>query len=242
MWNMRRLKRAALILLMVVTVAISLCGCMMNEDFNQEILNIKEIVELRYDEECEVAYYLTPKDEMSNYVVTLKTEAGMLFNAYKTCGDDVVSDDYVKAIINEKLTDYLVNTSGVRDDMSVRVLGIVEDGSVLTTDFAENYAVSESKNVFIKLITVIVVNGDIGNYRDVLFEMYNSIVSLNSKVIEFEVISVAEPSEQLALILDNPLGYYINNWENFAEVSDYIDVRSKDIPSADELVKEASRK
>lgn len=239
---MIKLNRLALVLLTAGIVAIIGSGCMMNENFDREILNIKETVELRYDEECEVAYYCVPKDEMSDYVVTLTAKNGMLFNAYKTYGDDVVSDDYLKAIINEKLTDYLVSASGVRDDMSVCVLGIVADGSILTTDFARNYAVSEDESVFVKLIAVIVVNDDIVNHRDVLFEMYNKIVSLNSKVIEFEVISVEEPSEQVALIFDNPLGYYSNNWENFAEISDYIDIRSKEISSADELVKEAGKK
>ena len=64
------------------------------------------------------------------------------------------------------------------------------------------------------------------------------MVKFNSNLIEFEVISISKESDELSKVINNPLGYYDNNWDEINGVENYLDVKSKDITSPDDLVKE----
>lgn len=208
-----------------------------NKKYESEMSNIKGIVDQRYSEEFNIEYFLPAKDKTYDNILTLSNENGILFNAYQN-NEGEVSDDYLEALVNIKLSDYIVSSSDLSSELKLVVLGILKDGSVLTVDFANNYVPSPSNKDFIKIVTVIAMDDEIAQYKNELFNVYNNVLMFESDLIEFEVISYTEPSDELSKALTNPLGYYNNNWNDYKEVKSYIDVTSKNITSADELVKE----
>ncbi len=233
-----KIVRSITLLLMAGMIMIGMCGCMNQKTSENKISNIKEIVEQRYGEEFNVEYFLPAKDQTYDNILTLSNEDGVVFNAYQKRDDSVVSDNYLEALINQKLTNHIESSMKMSSDLKVRVLGIVKDGSLLTMDFVKNYIVSASNQDFVKIVTVVTVSDDILKHKEELYRIYNEVLGFNSNLVEFEVVSVREPGEELLKVLNNPLGYYNNNWDEFGEISKYIDVRTKDITSADELVKE----
>lgn len=205
-----------------------------NNEF--EISNIKEIIEQRYNEEFTVEYFQPAKDETYTDILTVSNKDGVIFNAYQTNDESDITDDYPEAIINKKLKDYIVSATGVSSD--INVLGILSDGSLLNIEYANKYSVSTANNDFVKLVAIISLKGDIASQKDELFKVYSEMVKFNSNLIEFEVISISKESDELSKVINNPLGYYDNNWDEINGVENYLDVKSKDITSPDDLVKE----
>lgn len=205
-----------------------------NNEF--EISNIKEIIEQRYNEEFTVEYFQPAKDETYTDILTVSNKDGVIFNAYQTNDESDITDDYPEAIINKKLKDYIVSATGVSSD--INVLGILSDGSLLDIEYANKYSVSTANNDFVKLVAIISLKGDISSQKDELFKVYSEMVKFNSNLIEFEVISISKESDELSKVINNPLGYYDNNWDEINGVENYLDVKSKDITSPDDLVKE----
>lgn len=205
-----------------------------NHEF--EIANIKEIIEQRYNEEFTVEYFQPAKDETYTDILTVSNKNGVIFNAYQTNDESDISDDYPEAIINAKLKEYL--TSYASSKLDINVLGILSDGSVLDIDYANNYTVSTSNKEFIKLVTIVSLNGDITSHKDELFRIYSEMIKFESNLIEFEVVSVSGENDELSKVIKNPLGYYNNNWDEFNEVESYLDIKDKNITSPEDLVKE----
>lgn len=205
-----------------------------NNEF--EISNIKEIIEQRYNEEFTVEYFQPAKDETYTDILTVSNKDGVIFNAYQTNDESDITDDYPEAIINKKLKDYIVSATGVSSD--INVLGILSDGSLLDIEYANKYSVSTANNDFVKLVAIISLKGDIASQKDELFKVYSEMVKFNSNLIEFEVISISKESDELSKVINNPLGYYDNNWDEINGVENYLDVKSKNITSPDDLVKE----
>ena len=205
-----------------------------NHEF--EISNIKEIIEQRYNEEFTVEYFQPAKDETYTDILTVSNKDGVIFNAYQTNDESDITDDYPEAIINAKIKDYIVSATGISSD--INVLGILSDGSVLDIEYANNYSVSTTNNGFIKMVAIISLKGNIASQKDELFKVYSEMVKFNANLIEFEVISISEETDELSKVINNPLGYYDNNWDEINGVENYLDVKSKDITSPDDLVKE----
>ena len=205
-----------------------------NNEF--EISNIKEIIEQRYNEEFAVEYFQPAKDETYTDILTVSNKDGVIFNAYQTNDESDITDDYPEATINKKLKDYIVSATGVSSD--INVLGILSDGSLLDIEYANKYSVSTANNDFVKLVAIISLKGDIASQKDELFKVYSEMVKFNSNLIEFEVISISKESDELSKVINYPLGYYDNNWDEINGVENYLDVKSKDITSPDDLVKE----
>lgn len=231
--------RSIALLLMVGIIMFGACGCMDKKTYENEISNIKGIVEQRYGQEFSIEYFLPAKDKTYDSILTLSNKEGVVFNAYQRGDSDEITDDYPEALINAKLTDYISTSVNVPSSLKVSVLGILRDGSSLTVDSARKYSGLPSHQEYIKLITVISLNANISEHKNELYNIYTEVLKFESDLIEFEVVSLLDPGEELSKILNNPLGYYDNNWEDYDEISDYIDITSKLIASADELVKEA---
>lgn len=209
---------------------------MVQKNYEVEASRMKGVVEERYGEEFSVEYFLPAKDKAYDNILTLSDKDGTVFNAYQAYGDTVVSDDYPEALVSRRLTQSVVSSPDASPEWSARVLGIVRDGKALTADFAKNKGASALNLDFVKVIACVAVTGELSKYKAELFDIYNGILKFNSDLIEFEAISFSEPGERLSRVLSNPLGYYDNNWETFPEISDFIDVRSKDIVSAEDLM------
>ena len=207
--------------------------------YENEISNIKGIVEQRYCQEFGVEYFLPAKDKTYDSILTLSDKEGVVFNAYQREDSDEITDDYPEALINAKLTDYIITSANVPSSLRVSVLGILRDGSALTVDFARKYSCIPSQHEYIKLVALVSLDDNISEHKNELHNIYTEVLEFESDLIEFEVISILDPGEELSKTINNPLGYYDNNWEAYDEISSYIDVTSKLIASADELVKEA---
>jgi len=232
---MKLIKQLSLLLLVIILI-LGVCGCMEQKNNEFEISNIKEIIEQRYNEEFTVEYFQPAKDETYTDILTVSNKDGVIFNAYQTNDESDITDDYPEAIINKKLKDYIVSATGVSSD--INVLGILSDGSLLDIEYANKYSVSTANNDFVKLVAIISLKGDIASQKDELFKVYSEMVKFNSNLIEFEVISISKESDELSKVINNPLGYYDNNWDEINGVENYLDVKSKDITSPDDLVKE----
>lgn len=233
-----KLRRWIPLLLIVGLIMMGASGCMDNKTYENEISNIKGIIEQRYGQEFNVKYFLPAKDKTYDNILTLSDQEGVVFNAYQRGDSSEVADDYPEALMNAKLTNYITSSVNVPSSLNVSVMGILEDGSMLTVDFARSYSVLASHQEYIKLIVVVSLNDSISEYKNELFSIYTEVLKFESDLIEFEVVSLSDPSEELSKILNNPLGYYNNNWEDYKEVTGYIDITSKFVASADELVKE----
>ena len=232
---MKIIKQLSLLLLSIILI-LGVCGCMEQKNHEFEISNIKEIIEQRYNEEFTVEYFQPAKDETYTDILTVSNKDGVIFNAYQTNDESDITDDYPEAIINAKIKDYIVSATGVSFD--INVLGILSDGSLLDIEYANKYSVSTANNDFVKLVAIISLKGDIASQKDELFKVYSEMVKFNTNLIEFEVISISEESDELSKVINNPLGYYDNNWDEINGVENYLDVKSKDITSPDDLVKE----
>ena len=231
---MKIIKQLSLLLLSIILI-LGVCGCMEQKNHEFEISNIKEIIEQRYNEEFTVEYFQPAKDETYTDILTVSNKDGVIFNAYQTNDESDITDDYPEAIINAKIKDYIVSATGVSFD--INVLGILSDGSVLDIEYANNYSVSITNNDFIKMVAIISLKGNIASQKDELFKVYSEMVKFNTNLIEFEVVSISEESDELSKVINNPLGYYDNNWDEINGVENYLDVKNKDITSPDDLVK-----
>ena len=117
-------------------------------------------------------------------------------------------------------------------------MGILSDGSVLDIDYANNYTVSSANKDFIKMVVIVSLNGDIASNKNDLYKIYSELIKFDSNLIEFEVVSLSEADEELSKVINNPLGYYDNNWDELDAVDTYLDIKDKNITSPEDLVKE----
>lgn len=207
----------------------------MKKNYESKISEIKEVIEERYNEEFSVVYFQPALDETYDNVLSLSNKDGVVFNAYQKDGYEV-DDNYYESLINAKLTTYVKDSLNLSSNLDVIMLGLVQYGSILTEEFVKNYVPSTSDKIFIKVIAVVVVNDEIAKNKEELFDIYNEVLKFDPKVIEFEVISVSEMGEKLSKVINNPMGYYTNHWDEFKEIESYLDISTKNITSADELV------
>lgn len=222
------------LLLLSIFLSLGVCGCM-EKNYESKISEIKEVIEERYNEEFSVVYFQPALDETYDNVLSLSNKDGVVFNAYQKDGYEV-DDNYYESLINAKLTTYVKDSLNLSSNLDVIMLGLVQHGSILTEEFVKNYVPSTSDKIFIKVIAVVVVNDEIAKNKEELFDIYNEVLKFDPKVIEFEVISVSEMGEKLSKVINNPMGYYTNHWDEFKEIESYLDISSKNITSADELV------
>ena len=234
---MKIIKQLSLLLLSIILI-LGVCGCMEQKNHEFEISNIKEIIEQRYNEEFTVEYFQPAKDETYTDILTVSNKNGLVFNAYQTNDESDITDDYPEAIINSKLKDYIVSTSGISAKFDINVLGILSDGSVLDIDYANNYTVSSANKDFIKMVVIVSLNGDIASNKNDLYKIYSELIKFDSNLIEFEVVSLSETDDELSKVISNPLGYYNNNWDELDAVENFLDIKDKNITSPEDLVKE----
>ena len=71
-----------------------------------------------------------------------------------------------------------------------------------------------------------------------LYKIYSELIKFDSNLIEFEVVSLSEADDELSKVINNPLGYYNNNWDELDSVENYLDIKDKNITSPEDLVKE----
>ena len=84
--------------------------------------------EERYGEEFNVEYFLAAKDSTYDNILTLSNQDGVVFNAYQCKGYTII-DNYMEALINKKLTDYIISSQNISSNLKVTMLGMVRDGS-----------------------------------------------------------------------------------------------------------------
>ena len=132
-----RINKRILLLLLTLCLIWGVCGCIYKKNNEEKILEMKEYVEAEYEEEFNVEYFLAAKDSTYDNILTLSNQDGVVFNAYHK-ESYTPSDDYCDALINDKLTDYMNTTLNISSDLDVMMLGLVRDGSIVTTDFARN--------------------------------------------------------------------------------------------------------
>lgn len=232
-----RINKRILLLLLTLCLIWGVCGCIYIKNNEEKILEMKEYVEAEYEEEFNVEYFLAAKDSTYDDILTLSNQDGVVFNVYHK-ENYTPSDDYCEALINDKLTDYMNTTLNISSDLDVMMLGLVRDGSIVTTDFARNYVPSTENKIFIKVIVVVVTSDEIETHKEELFGIYKEMLKFEPEIIEFEVISVSEIGKKLSKTLNNPMGYYNNHWDEFNEISSYIDISSKEIYTSDELAEQ----
>ena len=230
------------ILVLILILIIGLCYKCHRDKKEEEarIAFIKAETEERYGEEFKVEYFQPARDYTWPNVLTLSNEDGVIFNAYQY-EDDTPGDDYIEALIDRKLADYIISSQNISSNLQVNVIGVVRDYSLLTMDYYENFDPTPANKDFIKIIIVISMKDDIKEYKDELFDIYQEILKYDTKVLEFEVVSYKKLNEKLTRILNNPLAYYNNHWDEYRGVKSYIDVRTRDIKSAEELMKQIKK-
>lgn len=133
----------------------------------------------------------------------------------------------MEALINKKLTDYIISSQNISSNLKVTMLGMVRDGSKVNMEYIEDLDLTSANKDFIKIIIVIAMKDKITEYKDELFDIYQEMLKYDTEVLEFEVISYNKLSDKLSKTLNNPLGYYDNNWDTYREISSYIDCKKR---------------
>ena len=113
----------------------------------------------------------------------------------------------MEALINKKLTDYIISSQNISSNLKVTMLGMVRDGSKVNMENIEDLDLTSANKDFIKKIIVIAMKDKITEYKDELFDIYQEMLKYDTEVLEFEVISYNKLSDKLSKTLNNPLGY-----------------------------------
>lgn len=196
-------------------------------------------VNKKYGKDFSVEYFQAAKDATYSNILTLSGD-GYIFNAYQNGDDQDVSDDLIQAVVNKKVTDYVLNK-----------VGSITSGVALYANFMfsglDNYSYDEARNLdvqelintkpLMKVVAVVSSSNSFTECKDMLFRIYESILSLDSKYIDFEIIQVEENNDALNKMLNNLMGYYDSDWSKYKTVIDAVAVTDKTISSPDDLVR-----
>lgn len=231
-----KIKRACT-LLFVLTFMFSLVGCTSNERRrNAKIEEMKRYVEDKYDKEFTVEYFHGAFDSTYQNILTL-SDGERIFNVYNYDDEEQITDDYPHNIANKKLTDHLKNnTTFTSGDIYAKIMlsgDVLRDYDFVLQSDIETLA---AKDEVFKILAIVRVDGDIEEHKEELFNIYKNVLNLNTKYVEFSIISCDNMSEQLEKLLTNMEAYYGNDWYRYPEINAYTQIADKNISSADELV------
>ena len=211
-------------------------------DTNNELLisEIKSTVEKEYGKPFAVLYFMPAKDETYSRILTLSDHQGIIFNAFQYSDNHSISDDYTRAIINNKITDYMKAVCEIPSAITVNIVGILKNGSRLTYNFATAFEPNHdlTKEEFLKVIAIVRVNDEIRDHANDIYRLYKALVVLNVEQIEFNAISTAQSGDDLSKTIHNPLAYYENDWDRFKEIKSVLVTKNMHLHSADELIRE----
>lgn len=224
-------------LLCVLTFMFSLAGCTSNEQKNNaKIDEMKRHVEEKYDKDFTVEYFHGAFDSTYENILTL-SDGEHIFNVYKYDDEEQITDDYPHNIANKKLVDYLKNNTTLTSGdiyASIMLSGdVLRDYEFVLQSDIETLA---AKDEVFKILTIVRVDEDIETHKEELFNIYKNVLSLNTKYVEFSVISCDNMGAQLEKSLTNMEAYYGNDWHRYSEIDAYATITDKNISSADEMM------
>lgn len=235
---MKKFERISIIIFMIILL-LGVSGCMNTESSNQEELtaDLLSYAENKYNQKFETVEFIEGKklgDGSITHTLVLKSleNEKMIFNVKKYIGNETdYMDNFIEEIIANKLTEEF-------DEIIGKMPGELEFKVYLFPDKKISnvvYSEIEDKSIYEiinqygaqKITTLLSVNGD-NNYIksniDVIYDLYNKIVSFNSEYFTMD-ICVNDGSLDFKKVVQNPNIYYMKEWNEYnGEVFGYLTI------------------
>ena len=220
-------------LLVFIVLITGMCGCKKTQNEKVIAENMKSYASNKYDCEFTVENFQAAKDETYTNILTLG-DGEHIFNVYQSNASEM-SDDYPLVVVNRKFSDKL-NGSNTYD---VFVNLMFANGNNITLNYAKSNSIETIAKDYslLKVTVVVVVEKNITDSENELFDIYNDVMAFNPKHIDFEVIQVDSISSNLNDMLKNLPAFYDSDWKKHSEIISYLSVTETDIDSSDELIK-----
>lgn len=241
------MKKTKLICLLLTAILLmtGVCGCM-NLNFSERQAKLEEMksyAENKYNMNFDVVDFTFAKDETYRNILRL-TDGKIDFYVYNSANrknSDKIYDDYSRAIISDRVVDFIkskFNTSSYNIDVYAGIL-IYGDKS-LSYDYAVNTDADDllKSNKIFDAAIIVKTDKKITEIKDLIFEIYNLICSYSPEHINLKAIQSTETNEVLDNTLKCIIGNYNDDWLSYKGVTAYLETDKSDIDSADEFVNE----
>lgn len=193
----------------------------------------------KYNKKFEVVDFIAAKDSTYHNILKLSSD-GIVFKVYQRGGEQYIWDNYISMLVNNRVKEFVVRN----------IIGELPSGMEIFTsfsyhgynDYTYDDAVSFDVQDFIhtkylsKAICVVRTTEPFEVYEDAIFKTYEAICSLDSRLLEFEMIEVNESDS----MLNNELAYLGDsdgNWGKYKSVIQSTAVSDQTITSPKDLIK-----
>lgn len=185
-------------------------------------MNMLQYAKDKYDEGFEIVdfrYAVRGLDSNFHDVLVLKNDNSVIFNIYSNTNTNECFDDYGMSVADKKVKDFIKCSSSLDFTLMVDLLA---DEQILPADI-DSLSVSElvSEYEIAKVIAVVRVDVIEDNIDD-LYRLYQIVASLNSNLIQYEVVESNGVDEKLDKVFDNIRLEYENDWSQYSSISKYL--------------------
>lgn len=214
------------IILLVILISVGGFGCMKEncDASGDEIkMDMFQYAKDKYDEDFEIVDFryavIRRLDSNCHDVLVLKNNDAVIFNVYSNINTNECFDDYGMSVADKKIKDFIKCSSSLDFTLMVDLLA---DEQILPTDI-DSLSVSElvSEYEIVKIIAVVRVDV-IEDNIDELYKLYQVVTSLNSNLIDYEVVSSNGTDEKLDKVFNNIRLEYENDWSQYSSISKYL--------------------
>lgn len=211
-----------------------------HEQNTQTLEQMKNYASEKYGQEFTVEYFLPARDSSYTNILTL-SNGQYLFNVLHDTGSEDTYDDLPNVILNRILTDHIQDTAACNGTDFVLYGNFLLTGdkfhgytydqldALSPQEILENYDI-------LKVILIVKTPRSIPQQADELFALYQAVVALQPKILDFEVIHVKEESEALEKMLNNLTGYYSSHWKSYPVIKDCLKITDLEIQSPAQLL------
>lgn len=227
------------VLILILIFSMEITGCVNNS--NKKIEEMKQYAEEKYGKEFTVEDFYAAHDSTYNDVLTL-SDGEALFNVVHT-EEGTIRDDYAEIVIYKKYKSHLIEAVNLTDkNMEIYSAIFLINNKKVDYEYTFNTDIKTIINDSDVLKSVVVIRvPDFENIdKDTLFDIYETILIDNPKLIDFNIIACDEIHPELKRSLTNMKRYYDNDWEEYSEIKNYVHTEDKNIESAELLLKQTA--
>lgn len=241
------MKKTKLICLLLTAILLmtGVCGCMdlNSSEKRAKLEQMKSYAENKYNMTFDVVDFVFAKDETYRNILRL-TDGKIDFYVYNSANrknSDKIYDDYSRAIISDRVVDFIkskFNTSSYNIDVYAGIL-IYGDNS-LNYDYVTDENIDEilKSNKIFSAAIIVKTDKDLSELKDLLFDIYKLICSYSPEAVNLKAIQSTETNASLDNTLKCIIGNYNDDWLSYKGVTAYLETDKSDIDSADEFVNE----
>lgn len=209
---------------------------MKKENQEKKMEELRTYASNKYNCDFTITDFQMAKDNTYTNILSL-TDGNVYFNVFQQ-GDNIATDDYPQALLNQKFLSGL----NIEYSSELEIYGhfMFTKGNDISLSYVHENELSTilKDYALLKIILVVKTSDNLTEHQDAIYQVYQKVQSLSPKYLDFVAIQTADTDEELNKMLTNLPAYYNSDWTHFESIKAYLSTTNLAISSVSDLMKE----